>query len=423
MPRRPTLRAAALCPLLLLVVTVRAAEPSPPDLFRYNGATLAQQRDRYRAGDASVVAAINDLKAAADKAITGGPWSVTFKKQTLPGLDKHDYVSLAAYYWPNPDTPNGLPYVQRDGQRNPEFAEYDAKPLMQLTDHADVLALAAYFTGERRYADRCALLIKAWFLDGATRMRPHLNHAQLRRGINDGTAGGVIESRRFVALIDDASLLRGSGAWTEQDDAALRAWIGEFRQWLKTGKVAVEESTAKNNHGSWYDYQAAAYAIYAGDHADARRILENVKQRIAEQIEPDGSQPLEHARTKSFWYCEFNLAALAILADFARRPEVNVDLWNYQTPDGRSLRKAIDWLVPYATAEKPWPYKNIEGFSSKELIVPFRRAEAAWNTTRYEPAIAKLKGQDVQTDDDIEHPLRPVILRPILFPPPAADAR
>jgi len=141
-------------------------------------------------------------------------------------------------------------------------------------------------------------------------------------------------------------------------------------------------------------------------------------KRLAEQIEPDGRQPLELARTKAFWYSEFNLSAWARLAELGRRPEMDFDLWDYQTPDGRSIRKAIEFLIPYATGEKPWTYSQIGGLSAKEMLVPLRQAENAWNTDEYEPAIAKLIGQNVITDDDTEHPLRPRAILQLLYPAP-----
>jgi hypothetical protein len=213
-------------------------------------------------------------------------------------------------------------------------------------------------------------------------------------------------------------MLREAGAWSDDDAAGLKAWIGEFRDWFLKSPMALGDQQQKNNHGNWYDVQAITYSLYVEDVATARRILEADKKRIAEQIEPDGRQPLELARTRGFWYCEFNLSALARLAELGRRPEAGVDLWDYQTPDGRSIRAAIDWLIPYATGEKPWTYQQLGGLSAKEMIVPLRQAEVAWHTSEFESDIARLAGQHVKTDDDEEHPLRPRAILQLLYLPP-----
>lgn len=34
--------------------------------------------------------------------------------------NKHDYYSFPPYWWPNPDTQDGLPYIRKDGQTNPD---------------------------------------------------------------------------------------------------------------------------------------------------------------------------------------------------------------------------------------------------------------------------------------------------------------
>ena len=100
------------------------------------------------------------------------------------------------------------------------------------------------------------------------------------------------------------------------------------------------EAAATNNHGTWYDVQATTYMLFVGDEAVARQVVEAAKaKRIAAQIQPDGQMPRELGRTKSWGYSCFNLKALAQLADLGRR--VDVDLWTYSSPDGRSIRTAL----------------------------------------------------------------------------------
>jgi hypothetical protein len=49
----------------------------------------------------------------------------------VPAPDTHDYMSLATYYWPDPQNPSG-PYVRRDGFANPQGALYDKDKLKRL---------------------------------------------------------------------------------------------------------------------------------------------------------------------------------------------------------------------------------------------------------------------------------------------------
>ncbi len=59
--------------------------------------------------DANAVPAYGPLIRAADKAMTDGPWSVTDKTRTPPSGDRHDYMSIAPYFWPDPAKADRLP--------------------------------------------------------------------------------------------------------------------------------------------------------------------------------------------------------------------------------------------------------------------------------------------------------------------------
>src|SRR5213594_2468283 len=125
---------------------------------------------------------------------------------------------------------------------------------------------------------------------------------------------------------------------------------------MKQSKNGQDEAAATNNHGCWYDAQLASFLLFLGDEAGARQTIESVKDRIAKQIEPTGEQPRELARTKSFSYSVYNLKALTLLADLGGH--VGVDLWHYQTSDGRGIRVALDWLIPFATGEMKWTHEQ-----------------------------------------------------------------
>jgi hypothetical protein len=363
---------------------------APPRVFLLDGDRLEQSRQRLEQGDAALKPTLDQLKRNADQAMSVGPFSVVEKEITPPSGDKHDYMSQAPYFWPNPDTPNHLPYIRRDGQVNPEYHKIkDADYVRSLCETTELLAVAWYFTGDSRYADRAALLLRTWFIDPKTRMNPNLNFGQAIPGINSGRGIGIIETHYMTDCIDAVGLLQGSHAWTDADNRAIREWFSQYVAWLRESSNGKDEAGWKNNHGTMYDVQLATYAVFLGNDDVARDVLKQVPdKRYAVQIEPDGRQPLELERTKSWHYSIMNLRGHMYLAMLAQR--VGIDLWNAQTSDGRGIRKALDFLVPFALGEKPWPYQEISGFQPQMLHPLVRRAAQAWSDDHYRQLAAKL---------------------------------
>jgi hypothetical protein len=359
------------------------------------------------AGDARLQPALARLKKDADKALKAKPESVVNKDAVPPSGDKHDYMSLAPYYWPDPNKPDGLPYINKDGQFNPERKTVPDSNVMQRTArNVDTLALAYYFTANEAYAEHAALLLRTWFLDPATKMNPNLNFAQAIKGSKDGRGAGIIDSIHLIRVVDAAGLLAGSNAWTAQDQSGLAAWFAAFADWLVTSKNGRDEAKNTNNHGVWYDAQLCAYALFAGNEDLARKTIEAAKLgRIDAQIKADGSMPRELARTRSWHYTLFNLEALFALAAIGDR--VGIDLWNYRGPGGGSIRKALDFVAPYADPEKKWPYQQLEE-SSEYTLAPFlRNAALIYGEGRYEELRAKLKLEDAEARRDGLVPGRP----------------
>jgi hypothetical protein len=378
-----------LATLLLIAATAAAQEtPRAPKTYELNGLVLLQLKGQP---NSPIVQAV---RAEADAAMHQGPFTVTSKSQIPPSGDKHDYMSMAPYFWPNPATVNHLPYVRRDGEHNPEIDS--------ITDHANIfkmekavhaLALGYALTGQEDYAARATLLLRTWFLTPETRMNPHLKFAQAVLGVNTGRGIGIIETRGLPAIIDSIAMLRGSKNWTAADEAGMQAWFGKYYEWLTTSTPGREEANAKNNHGSWYAVQSVDIALFLGKQSEARSMLEEVKtERIGGQIEPDGKQPLELARTRAFGYSVFNLQALMQLADFGE--QAGVDLWNYQAPNGGSIRAALGYLIPFAMKEQPWPYKAITGFDGDTLKMPLLRAALRFHSPKYLAASDRLEGRD-----------------------------
>lgn len=368
--QRPGQRLAVLACLFFMagVLNSRAQSGSTPATFLLDGALLRDNKTAIQQGNQSLRAAKQTLLTSAGKVLTKPAHSVVEKTKLPPSGDKHDYMSVGPYWWPDSTKPGGLPYIRKDGQINPErYAVQDGTYLNGLCDDVQVLALAYYYSDDEQYARRAANLLRVWFLNSDTRMNPNLNYGQAIPGITEGRGIGLIDTRMLAKLVDAVQLLTGSKAWPKKDHVALQGWFRQFLTWMTTSPIGKDEEDEHNNHGTYYDFQAVAFALFLEDKPLARQMIEQkTYRRIQSQLKEDGSQPHELARTLTWGYSVMNLKGFFGLARLAEN--VNIDLWNYETPDGKSVKKAYFWMLPYAEGEKPWTFQQIKAMHREEFL-------------------------------------------------------
>jgi hypothetical protein len=379
---------------VLLVCSVVA---SNAQVFALDPVALNATREGYRTGSAQFKPAFKKLKNEAQTLLELAPVSVTQKQLAPPGGDKHDYMSMAPYWWPDPKKQDGLPYIRRDGEVNPDIKNVpDHTKLTTMAEAVQKLALAYFISGNEEYADKASSLIRVWFLEPATKMNPNLKYGQGIKGITEGRGAGLIEGRWLSVIVDAIGLLGGSKSWTEKDEQEMKEWFLGYLRWLQESPLANDEAKADNNHGVWFDVQFTSIALFVGRNDLAQSVLEKAKsRRIAIQIEPDGRMPAELARTKGLGYTTFNIEAFMGLATIAHN--VGIDLWNYQTPDGRSIRKAIDWARPYMVGEAKWEYKQISEYETDRAYFIFKRAARVYNDQLFASASKKLDSAKVRS--------------------------
>ncbi len=343
-----------------------------------------------RANSVAVQALIREANRNLDVVLT----TVMDKPMVPPSGDKHDYMSMGRYWWPNPETQDGLPYMRKDGVVNPEIDKLDRNPLGKFSRNVYTLSLAYYFTSDEKYAEKAVENLRIWFVNKKTKMNPNMNYGQTIPGRNNGNGRGegVLDTYNFVEVLDGLELLNASKEFTEKDKLSIKEWFSEYLNWMLTSEIGQEENNAKNNHGTAFDIQATRYALFLGKNDIAKKIINDFpEKRLFKQIEPNGAQPLELARTTALGYSTFNLTHFIDMCQLART--LNVDLFNVASTDGRSITKAIEFLIPFVgRPQSAFPYKQIKDWDKvqAEICWQLLRADKFHKNPQYENLYKKL---------------------------------
>jgi Alginate lyase len=348
----------------LPALTAQAA--TTPATVILDGAKLASLKAQLASSPTSgETKALAALTKAADAALTAGPWSVMDKNSTV-SKTKHDYYSLATYYWPNPSTSDGCPYIHKDGQWGPTVTTTgDLTAWANTWQAIEKLTLAWWYTGKDAYAMRAELFIRTWFLNSTTKMNPNMNFGQVVPCTISGRKEGILEmSQALTQVLDGLAILNtGAPGWTATDRSGMKSWLTAYLNWSTTSSLGIGETKATNNHGTWKDLQDAAIEYYLGQTSAAKTLVSNARaNRINKQIDSTGKQTMEITRTRPWHYVNYNLQGLTRLAELGRK--LGVNLWAYTGSGGGSMVKAADWIIPYATKAKAWTFSDLDVFNA-----------------------------------------------------------
>jgi hypothetical protein len=297
------------------------------------------------------------LIADANRALTQAPLSVVDKTKAPQSGDKHDYFSMAPYWWPDPSKPSGEPYLRRDGAVNPQRngEGFDANRLSKLSDTVSDLALAHFYTGDMRYAQKAAALIKVWFLDANTKMNPNLSYAQAIPGVSAGRAEGIIDAHRLMPIVESIGLLAPSAVFSQAEMRDLEGWFGALASWMATSPTGREERAKSNNHGIFFDLLMTQFSLFARQPQMAVEVVTTFpEQRMVTQFGADGRLAEELSRTRSWHYSHWTLGAIGKLAGLGEC--VGLDLWRTNLPDGRGLAKSLSFMAQYVARENTWRF-------------------------------------------------------------------
>lgn len=284
------------------------------------------------------------------------PVTVTAAVSSRSAGGPHDFYSEGDYWWPDPVSVDS-PYIQRDGMTNPDNFVAHRQAMIRLSQVVGALASAYRITGDEKYVRQALRHCKAWFVDTATMMNPNLLYAQAIKGRATGRGIGIIDTIHFMEVVQGLLVMEEAKSMDKELLAATRDWFARYLQWLTTHKYGKDEMNAENNHGTCWVMQVAAFAKFTGN----KTMLEFCRDRyrqvlLPNQMAADGSFPREIKRTKPYGYSIFNLDAMATICQVLSTKED--DLWAFATPDGRSIKKGIEYLYPFIATKDKWPHKQ-----------------------------------------------------------------
>lgn len=380
---------------------IRALTPNPSPYAREE-LPLPSDGDRGE-GNIFYIDMIKTLKKEvvirADEALKQAPQTITMFRCERSSGGIHDFYSEGDYWWPDPNNPQG-PYIKRDGMTNPDNFVAHRKAMIRFSQIIGTLASAYKITGDEKYVRQALVHLKAWFVDTTTRMNPSLLYAQAIKGLFTGRGIGIIDTIQLMEVAQGIIAMQNAPSFDKICLAAIKSWFAEYMQWLTTHPYGKDEMNATNNHGTCWAMQVASFSKLTGN----TELLDFCRNRYKEvflpkQMADNGSFPRELERTKPFGYSLFNLDAMTMLCQILS-DEKN-DLWNYKTPDGKCIRKGIEFLYPYIADKNNWPYaKDVMYWDNWPVAQPallfganvFRKQEwfRTWKALEHFPVVEEV---------------------------------
>jgi hypothetical protein len=341
------------------------------------------------------------------------PVTITATSSPRSPGGRHDFFSEGDYWWPDPSNPGGA-FVRRDGRTNPDNFVGHRRALLRLSRIVPALGAAWVLTGDARYSEHAARHLRAWFLDERTRMAPHLRHAQAIHGVSRGRGVGIIDTIHLVEVARAIEALEPAPGLSRAEREGVVRWFAEYLLWMTTDPNGIEEREAKNNHGTCWVMQVAAFARLTGNRALSSYCRDRFRTvLLPNQVARDGGFPLETARTKPYGYSLFNLDAMATVAQILSTPED--DLWRFELPDGRGLRRAVAWMAPFVRDRKGWPFPPDVMYDDRW---PMRHAALLFAGLAYAERDWIELWKSLPADSDVDEVVRNFFVRqPLLWVP------
>jgi hypothetical protein len=310
----------------------------------------------------------NKIISLAKQAMVEKPITVTNESSPRSAGGKHDFYSEGDYWWENPVSPDS-PYIQRDGMSNPNNFVAHRKAMIRFSQLVGTLTSAYLIEKKKEYAEQAFKHYEAWFLNEETLMNPTLLYAQAIKGRVTGRGIGIIDMIQMIEVAQSLRVIEKALPNKKEEIKGVKNWFEKYLSWVTTHQYGIDERNAKNNHGTCWVMQVAAFAKLTGNQALLDTCANRFKTIILpNQMDQKGAFPLELARTKPFGYSLFNLDAMATICHLL----ADRSLWTFSLPDGRTMKNGVSFIYPFIEDKNKWPYpKDVMYWEEWPVAQPF----------------------------------------------------
>jgi hypothetical protein len=310
----------------------------------------------------------NKMISLAKQAMIEKPITVTNESSPRSAGGKHDFFSEGDYWWENPASPDS-PYIQRDGMSNPNNFVAHRKAMIRFSQLVGTLTSAYLIEKKKEYVEQAFKHYEAWFLNEETLMNPSLLYAQAIKGRVTGRGIGIIDMIQMIEVAQSLRVIEKALPNKKEEIKGVKNWFEKYLSWVTTHQYGIDERNAKNNHGTCWVMQVAAFAKLTGNQALLDTCANRFKTIILpNQMDQKGAFPLELARTKPFGYSLFNLDAMATICHLL----ADRSLWTFSLPDGRTMKNGVSFIYPFIEDKNKWPYpKDVMYWEEWPVAQPF----------------------------------------------------
>lgn len=195
------------------------------------------------------------------------------------------------------------------------------------------LALVYRVKGDKRYLARAAEFLLAW---------ARTNHSK----------GDPIDDTNLDRCIEAYDMVKDR--LTPAQDDTIRNWLRSTAQAELGGRYYHPDRPSFYNN--WHSHRLKivgeiAYAI--GDTVLQGYTVRELKTQLEKNLNPDGSS-IDFALRDALHYHVYDLEPLLKLAIVLNRA-TGINYYTYLSATNSSLKKSVDWLLPYVNGQKTHP--------------------------------------------------------------------